>query len=895
MRRRALEALARVSTRHPVAVISAAVLLVLASIYPAWIAVRNIESDFTHLIPRNRRAAPAGNLYLDTLDWFGAADKLYVAIELDSPELADDARGFVEEFGAALLASEHVQSATYRVGQETIDFVRERIGERAYLFLETEDLDLLEKKLSTEAIHAQMKANRAVIPQSMAAFRKLMQSDPLGLADIFVGRATRHGQEFGSGTSDGYFLSRDRTLYGIVVKPASGSRRLFVAEAMLELVEEAERRAWRAFASRAPDSAARLEGKYTRHLTGWYAGAVYNDRVLKRDLRLTFLLSVTGVVLIFAISFRRPGAAPFAGLPLAGAILVTMAVAGVRFGRISMISGCFAAILLGLGIDFAVHIYNRYVMERRKRRTPEDALTISIVRTGGGVFLGGLTTAIAFFGIMVTNFKALSEIGFLAGWGIVLSMLAMTTVLPAMLLLRARVGEKAERFQHLIGYGLGGVSRLIHSHPLKIVVVSVALTVAGTAYLSCTISRDFFNYDFRELGTADDPTLATARLVAEKFDLNLSSELILVSTGATEEEALEGTREAVERLRGPGTKGMLTAYRSVLGKLPAPSSQREAVERLGRIDFDRVEADIRRAAVDRQNGAGLSERGATVLLEDFFKWLAKVRASLEGGGPELITSADFAGTAAADLIEHHLHREPDGSAVRVATYLRPTIERHPRAWYEKLRSRTGCQLPSPDARLCMTAPVLAAYELRDMVFSDFSLITGAVLAGVLLSLLYLFRSPVKALVALAPMAAGVAFTLSIMMLIGHKLNYINVVVLPMIIGVGIDYGIHVLHRYVHGSQVHDVVVETGRAIVVTTLTTMAGFGALMAANMRGIASLGFVASLGVAMCLLTSIIALPAALLRFFPQWRGCEEPECGCGELADGECPVIAEVLYGK
>ncbi len=872
MRRRALEKLARLSIDRPITVIVAAALLTLASLPLAYRAASKVETDFAQLIPKDPKVAPVGSLFFKSTQWFGTADKLYVCVELDDPELAVAARPFIDAIAAELAKETCIKSVSHKSGSEAMELLRERIGERAYLFLEPEDLAKLEQRLTTDGIARQMKQNRAVLDQSLDAFKKAVVPDPLGLAEIFESRLSRHGREFKSNDPAGYYLSPDKKLYVVRATPSGKCQDLEFSQKIIAITDNILATAWRNYESTNPQGAASLAGHYQTHLTGGYAAAVSANSILRRDLRVTFIISVVCVLLIFVISFRRIATAPLAAVPLLLAVVWTLAVAGLWFERISMISGCFAAILLGLGVDFAVHVYNRYVMERRKGATPEDSVHIAIVRTGGGIFLGGFTTAIAFFGITVTSFQGLSEIGFLAGWGIIFSMIAMTVILPSLLLVRARLGygEDLQHFRDLTGFGLPRLSGLITSRPWPVLITSLALCAAGTVYLSTCMSTDFFNSDFRALGSKKDPAMRTANLLMERFEMSLTS-ISVVATAPTEAEALEISSAFAERARtvtGPGKQ--LGSYRSVLAFLPAPSNQKKAAALMGSVDYDRVEADIRKYAAEN----GMNPRA----FKTFWGWLEKVETMASGDGPDLITSEDLAETSAAVLLDYFVARDEAGWHVQ--TIIVPSRGMHLRKWYDRLR--VDLKVGDPGDSLAMTAPVLVGYELRDMVYGDFSKITLFVLGGVILSLVLLFRSILKSIVALLPMLMGIVFTLSALMLSGRRLNYINVIVLPMIIGVGIDYGIHMMHRFVHGSSIEEVIIETGRAVVVTTLTTVAGFGALCAAEYRGLASLGLVASLGVIMCMVTSVVVLPAALVALFPNWRGETEPDSGCGETED-------------
>ena len=120
----------------------------------------------------------------------------------------------------------------------------------------------------------------------------------------------------------------------------------------------------------------------------------------------------------------------------------------------------------------------------------------------------------------------------------------------------------------------------------------------------------------------------------------------------------------------------------------------------------------------------------------------------------------------------------------------------------------------------------------------------------------------RALLVLMPVALGGLWMLSLMLLFGWTFNQFNVVILPMVLGIGIDDGIHIAHGFRRSRDAQRVISRIGRALVMTSLTTIIGFGAQMTANSYALYALGSVAALGIACCMVTSVVALPALLLK---------------------------------
>ncbi|RKY57709.1 MAG: multidrug RND transporter, partial [Candidatus Neomarinimicrobiota bacterium] len=136
------------------------------------------------------------------------------------------------------------------------------------------------------------------------------------------------------------------------------------------------------------------------------------------------------------------------------------------------------------------------------------------------------------------------------------------------------------------------------------------------------------------------------------------------------------------------------------------------------------------------------------------------------------------------------------------------------------------------------------------------------LAVVFVLLLIDFRSIKHALFAMLPLLVALIWTVGFMGLTGIQFTLLNIMAIPLILGIGIDDGVHVLHRYKHEGpgSVNTVFRSTGKAIIITSLTTMLAFGSLVFATYRGFGSLGLALFIGVGMCLLATITLLPAIM-----------------------------------
>jgi len=159
-----------------------------------------------------------------------------------------------------------------------------------------------------------------------------------------------------------------------------------------------------------------------------------------------------------------------------------------------------------------------------------------------------------------------------------------------------------------------------------------------------------------------------------------------------------------------------------------------------------------------------------------------------------------------------------------------------------------------------TGNPLQTYEASRQMKRSYEQAAWLALAAILVVLYFDFRSLRYTLLAMVPMGLGTVQLLGILGLLGVPLNPANMIVLPLILGIGIDDGVHVIHDFRRKGGRYRISPSTASSVVITSLTTMVGFGSLMIASHRGLQSLGRVLTIGVSCCLFTSLVMLPALL-----------------------------------
>ena len=840
-KQRVLLKIERFSRNHYRLVFLLAALVLLAA---SWLGSRlELESDILELFPKGNRQVEA---FKSALRDFGSVDYLIVLLEAGGQEGPDELEDFADLFAERLEALEDkVEQVEYRFSLD--ESFLELFYDNALLFLEPGQLPELEQKLTDGAIRRQIHENRLTLASPAATFSgDVVLNDPLGLMPLFVNRLVSNRGSFKLDLSDGYYLSRDGRSLIMLVKPAGHSQDLAFDKALLEAVRQAEA-GTRAELQQELDELGEGPLGIRVGYAGNYAIAVDESQLIRQDVRFNLLASLLAVSALYWLCYRRFAALLYCSVPLIIGQALTFAVAFFALGQLNASSAAFTALLMGLGTDFTIVMYARYVEERQAGKNLVQATEAMVGQTGLGVFTGAITSAGTFYAMCISRFKGLSDLGFLIGTGILLCAVAIVFLLPAMITWNESVRPRkvdAVKKLHLQSFGLEHLIPFSARHRGLVIAVVAALTIAGG---SLAVQLDFDD-SVRSLRSNRAEAYRVQEEIAERFGASLSY-MMAIADGDTLEQALSLTGKIRQRLQPFLENGTVGSYDSVLTYLPPESRQRAIIEALhtgsdGPFDPGRIRGTFLRALED----SGFRREAFEGYVERMERFLTPERPlSLE----------DLERQGLGRLLERYVRR--DEGVVRIVTYLFPTDPR----WKRRPPPGLIRTLTGDDGGIVVTGTNVVGRELSKVFSQDApqGVLVGLVIVFVLLVLD--FRSLRLTAIAMAQLICGVIMMLGLIKLAGMQLNYANAFVATMILGVGIDYSIHLVHRMRWtGGRVEPGLLETGKAVVLAALTNIAGFGTLTLGNYPALRSFGLVALLGSLTCLFTSLTLVPALMAR---------------------------------
>ncbi len=639
--------------------------------------------------------------------------------------------------------------------------------------------------------------------------------------------------------------------------------------------------------------------------------ALNNDEMVaaQRDTVLATLLALLSVAVLFIAAFRQVWRPLLVVSMLILALCWTLGLTTLTVGQLNILSISFLPLLIGLGIDFGIHLSARYGEERSGQSDFDTALQTAFVRTGPGVAAAALTTALAFYAVTLTGFQGLAELGIIAGSGMLLCLMASFTVLPAMLAIYERHRHVPagvwQAFEH---DPLGSIMRL----PWLTASLIVLITLAGILLLP--IPK--FDYNLLNLQAEETESVVWENRLHDGsgrsswYALSIVDSLDELRRQTVRFEALP----AVERVD------------SIASLLPADQETRiPLVQQLADhvIDIDRdwtnpepifldefktllskIRFKLQRDPKDWDAGKRPSEEALT----EARKALIAVQDRLSAQGEETTAAhldrfqqalmADFADKLTflqdnvdptpitLDDVPQQLRQRFVGKSGR---YLLQVFARD-NIWEREAMQAFVKQLQTLDPRVT-GPPVIAFYSIRQIQqgYARGGIYAMIVIFGIII---FLFRRVKAILLTLVPVIFGGLWTIAGMALLDLDLNMANLIILPLFLGIAVDDGIHIVHRMFESPKaaLAPLAHSTGKAIVLTSLTTIVGFGSLMIARHNGIFSLGLLSVLAVTCSLVAALVVLPL-ILRFLPTASSSHQPPCSEMALPDVSPPCSAEI----
>lgn len=527
---------------------------------------------------------------------------------------------------------------------------------------------------------------------------------------------------------------------------------------------------------------------------------------------------------IWSHILRIPVPVIIIGLPLIMSLVWTFGITYFYLGMLNTMTSVLFVILFGLGIDYGIHYYARYIELRSSGLSVEEAILTTNDKTGEAIFVSAFTTASALYVLMFADFRGFSEFGFISGTGIMLALFAMLYVLPSLLVI-------FERFNWVL------FSKKEDSTPTfenKKYPYARTIVVAGLVLSAVVVGFSgnlSFQYDFGEL----EPTYPNYEKFREVAGQVGSSDkrnpaYIIADT----DEEVDSLVDILNRkMESDTTSPTILSIEALQDRFP--STKEEETEKLENIARVRELLDntfIRnKENEDLDNLRRAAQTREPLTIDEIPPYLKSQFITKDGEVGRFVIIYPLVGLS--DGKKSIAFKDDIGSV---------TIE-NGKTYHAASTS-------------------IVAASMLDLMRKESPYMVGATFIIIYLFMIFTFRSFRWSVISMLPLVVGLLWLFGIMMIFDLQFNFYNLVVLPAILGIGEDSGVHLAHRYRDEGRnsMWAVLSSTGQHISMGSITTMLGFAGLLFTSHPGLQSLGVMAVIGIGMTLVTSLTFLPALI-----------------------------------
>jgi 1-acyl-sn-glycerol-3-phosphate acyltransferase len=779
----------------------------------------DLRADVNSLLPRND---PEVRGYRLLLEHFRVMDPLYIDVgpragaSIDRQTVAAAA----DAVHAGMLDSGLFGRVVYRHAPEQYARLSGQLRSAVPALIGAEELEATERRLETAELEDRLERIKRTLlePDGLILGHELLR-DPLGMTELVMDHAEVSGPRHrDAGVSDGRIWSSggDRTL--IIALPLAPASQADAAARVMGAVADAQSRARQV--AGADEVAVRA--------IGGHRATLHNATLIRSDVRRTVLISVLGVLVIGFIGFRRFSCVLLMVVPGAFGIAASVVLMVTLHPSVSaIVIGCGAA-LVGLSVDYALHVLYRHEQHGGAGRSLRFAIVAA-----------ALTSAAALCCLLFSRLPGLQEMGLFAALGLVVAALHSVGLLSQLMPSAQPTGRRA-----LLPLGQAARWWLGFRQRHEGVVLAVMGLLIIAAVMGLFQVR--IDPDIARMGHLSDEHRADQRHFQQTWGDEPSTSIVV--RGRTIEDALIANDALYERLQRLKADGHLDAVGSVAPLLPSQRTQHQNSAR-----FQAFWSAQRRDSL-RQTMAPMlrSLKFSPEALDPFFESLQDP--------PFYVTPDVYSDTALGTWIESRIARDRDEVMILTTVSLADSA-----ALAELEQAAHAVQREA----MVMNGRKLVDH-ITDLIRGELGklMVLGLVVVALCLRLIY--GRVELMLLAILPVCAAVALTLGTLGLIGMPINLFSVLILLIVFGLGVDYSVYLVSSGLDAFRGHPPEhAATLGAVQLSALTSLWGFGALIFADHPALVSLGVSGIVGLAASYLVAMTITPALTARLLrPQRR---------------------------
>jgi uncharacterized protein len=784
----------------------------------------SFDTDVLSLLPRDGRVVPAFRSFVAS---FGSIDDVYVVLTAPAGHEISEYEDDVDVWGDRLKEAPEIT----RVDTGRVDESRDLswLADHRLLLLADDNLGRALLRFSSDGLVDAIRGRRAMLAVPSPAIASMVRDDPLGLYDLL--REQLGGAQAGInlGVTEGGYVATDLRSRLLIAKPVQPPFDADFSRALMTRLD-ALRGEMSQLEAQTGEAAGPEEKRPPLQVqfAGGHRIAVETESVIRRESILNTVGSLALILPLLFLVFRSPWLVLVGSIPSALSLVLVLGMLGFAGATLSTAATASSAMLFGLGVDGVVLLYVGYTHAIRTGAEPAAAID-GLGGPASSMLLGMWTTAATFYGLTFVDFPSLEQLGTLIGHSMVLCGLLTLVLVPALLPLQRPA-------RPVTSLSMPRFAAWVDRRHTAILAVALVVTVL----LAAAATRLRINPTLDQLRSVT-PGAELLQRIGPMFGLP-DDVYIVMASGTSLQELLESN----ERLHADLARALpRMPVQAPTALLPSEATQ------------------VRRRALVRQRGLSAPVT-ATALVEaektegfkpgSFDPFRERLPTLLE---PSQLTYEGYVAHGLADLIGRFVARVDDRWLL--ATYAFPSRPEEVEALETRVRE--------VDPTATLTGLPLVNRELADGFLPDFikGLSIGTVIAVALVFMA--FRNLRLSLLSLAPTAVGIVWAAGALALAGIALDLFALFAVVTLVGIGVDYGVHVVHRYRERGDLRQAVAELAPVILVAAAMTLFGYGMLITSSYPPLRSIGLVSAVSIVTLAGASLFVLPA-ILAFFGRGR---------------------------
>jgi len=764
------------------------------------------EEDITKLIPTNEKNSDAQKV----LKSVNFADKIIVNIKRESAGSINNLTQYATQFIDSInnTSSDYFTKIQGKVEDEeilnTLDFVYNNLPH----FLEESDYKIIENKLQKDSIEAITKANYKTLisPSGMVAKETILR-DPLGLSFLALKKLQQlsFGNEFTM--QNGFLLSKDKKHILLFISPTHASSETSENALFSEQLYSLNTKLNHAF-----------KGKVSSEYFGGALVAVANAKQIKKDIQLTVGIAITFLLIILIVFYRRLSVPLILFTPTAFGSLLAVALLFLIRTKISAISLGIGSVLLGITLDYALHILT-HIRSNNNIKALYQEITKPIL-------MSSLTTALAFLCLLFLDSQALQDLGLFAAISVLGASTFALIFIPLVYKEQSHATKKSTVIDKVASYP-------IHKNKWVLIGLVLLFFMSYFTYNKVTFNNDLANLNFEptELREAQDRLDALT---------NINSKSVYIAAyGTNENNVLLANDSIFSTLKNLKEKDSIIGFSSISALIKSQEIQEQQLTTWNTFWSEKRKQNSQNNLIE----SGLKLGFKPSSFQEFYTHLNSDFTTLE---------VDAFKTFKTISVGDYIATKDDFTTITTLVKLK---DEQAENLFNKFEN---------DSKTLVIDRKQMNETFLGNLKTDFNSLVGYSFIVVLLLLLLFYRSFSLTLVTLLPIALTWFLTIGIMGLLDIQFNIFNIIITTFIFGLGIDYSIFITNGLLHELRTGESSLPTHKtSILLSVITTVLGVGVLIFAKHPALHSISLVSLIGILSAMLISFTLQPI-LFGFF-------------------------------